>query len=179
LHAVVPARDGVLLAVLDGLGHGEEARAAARAAVEILEKSPDAAVDALLQECHRALHQTRGAVMTLMTIHPRPQTASVIGVGNVEAVLLRNEPAARPWRESVLLRGGIVGYKLPPLQVETWPIAAGDVFVFATDGVRDDFAEGVNPADPLPELVEKIMSRCLRGTDDALVLAGKFLGHET
>ncbi len=179
LHAVVASRDGVLLSVIDGLGHGEEATAAAKAATEVIEKSPGAAVDLLMQQCHRALKPTRGAVMSLIAVNTRQNTASVIGVGNVEAILLRNDPGERPWRESVLLRGGVVGYKLPPLQTETWQISPGDVFVFATDGVREDFAEVVDPSDPLPALVQKIMSRCVRGTDDALVLAGKFLGHET
>jgi len=38
LHVVVPTRDGALLGVIDGLGHGEEATAAARMAAIVLEQ---------------------------------------------------------------------------------------------------------------------------------------------
>jgi serine phosphatase RsbU (regulator of sigma subunit) len=180
LHLVVPWRHGVLLAVVDGLGHGEEATAAAQAALDVLERHAGEPVTALVQQCHRALSRTRGAVMTLASIDCRMGSASVIGVGNVEAMLLRADPAGLRRRETALLRGGVVGYKLPPLHADTWPIAPGDVLVFATDGLRADFADGLNPADAVPDLVEKIMTRSRRGTDDALVLVGKFTGrHES
>ncbi|HMJ58707.1 MAG TPA: hypothetical protein VK467_06195, partial [Gemmatimonadales bacterium] len=38
LHMVRAVKDGVLIAVVDGLGHGEEAAAAARMAVGTLER---------------------------------------------------------------------------------------------------------------------------------------------
>jgi phosphoserine phosphatase RsbX len=177
LHVVSPWSEGVLLAVVDGLGHGEEATAAARAAVQILERYAGATVDSLVQQCHRAMQQTRGAVMTIVSVNARRNTAAVIGIGNVETMIFRANPEARPRRESVLLRGGVVGYKLPPLRVDTLPIAVGDVIVFATDGVRDDFADGLNTSEPLCQLVEKIIAEKFRGTDDGLVLACKFLGN--
>jgi serine/threonine protein phosphatase PrpC len=180
LHLVVPWRHGVLVAVIDGLGHGDEATAAAQAAVTVLEQHAGEPVTGLVQQCHRALSRTRGAVMTLALIDCRLGSASVIGVGNVEAALLHVDSARRPRRESALLRGGVVGYKLPSLHADVWPIDTGDVLIFATDGIRDDFADGLDPAEAVPELAEKIMTRSRRGNDDALVLVGKFTGrHES
>jgi phosphoserine phosphatase RsbX len=176
LHVVAPWRDGVLVGVVDGLGHGDEATAAARTAVEVLEQHAGEPLVALVQHCHRALRQTRGAVMTLMAVDSREETVSAIGVGNVEAMLRRANPRITPARESVLLRNGVVGYQLPGLQAAVLPIAIGDTVVFATDGVREDFGDLINFTDPMPQLARRILTAKFRGTDDGLVLAFKYLG---
>lgn len=177
LHSVVPWSDGVGIAVIDGLGHGTEATAAARAAVMVLEQHPGLPVATLVQHCHRALLRTRGAVMTIVSLNTRDNTLTVLGIGNVETVLFRADPRARPKHESVLLRGGVVGYQLPPLQTSVLPIATGDIVVFATDGVRADFSDLLNSTDSPQQLVDKIMAQKFRGTDDGLVLACKYVGQ--
>lgn len=177
LHVVREWSDGVLLAVIDGLGHGAEATAAARAAAAALEELPGRNVMTLMQHCHRALQKTRGVVMTLVSLDTREQTLSMIGVGNVEAIVLRANPRITPRRESVLLRGGVVGYQLPALQQSVLPIAVDDVVVFATDGVREDFGDLLNVAEPLPLTVERVITQKFRGTDDGLVLAAKYAGR--
>src|SRR5262245_31081614 len=104
LFVVQPFDHGLLLAVVDGVGHGDEAIAAARAAVEILEARAEESVITLVNRCHRALAQTRGAVMTLASLNPREDTVTWLGVGNVEGRLLRANCGATHPVESVLLR---------------------------------------------------------------------------
>lgn len=176
LHVVAATQDGALAVVIDGLGHGDEATAAARAAMQTIEQHPNEALPALVERCHQALRQTRGVVMTLVSFNGRTHTATALGIGNVETVLFRANGGPAPKKEHVLLRGGVVGYQLPALQTESMPVTRGDVVVFATDGVREDFSEAVNPAEPLPQLVERIIAQKLRGTDDGLVLACRYLG---
>jgi phosphoserine phosphatase RsbX len=176
LHLVAPWRDGVLVGVVDGLGHGEEATAAARIAIAVLEQHAGESVISLVQHCHRALLRTRGVVMTLASLNTVESTVSVVGIGNVETVIVRANPLAQPRRESVLLRGGVVGYQLPALHASILPIMAGDVLVFCTDGVREDFCDLINPQDPMPQLVERIMAKKFRGTDDGLVLGCRYVG---
>lgn len=176
LQVVAPWRDGVLLGVVDGLGHGDEATAAARIAVAVLEQYAGQPVVALVQHCHRALQRTRGAVLTLASVNTFDDTVSLIGIGNVETVVHRASPDAKPRRESVLLRGGVVGYQLPALHASTLPLAAGDLIVFATDGVREDFAELINPLEAMPQLAERILEKKFRGNDDGLVLGCRYLG---
>ena len=176
LHVVAPWSGGVLIGVVDGLGHGEDATAAARVAVDVLEQHAGEPVVALVQHCHRALRETRGVVMTLLSIDTSEESMTAIGVGNVETALQRADPRATPPRASVLLRNGVVGYQLPALQSDVLPIAPGDTVVFATDGVREDFGDMINLVDPLPQLVGKIISEKFRGTDDGLVLAFKYVG---
>ncbi len=177
-HLVAKSADGLLMAVIDGLGHGDEATRAAKTAADVLADHADEPVVQLMRLCHAALKQTRGAAMTIVSINARRRTASAVGVGNVETVVVRRDRGPRqvtPPRETVLLRNGVVGYQLPPLQPCEIALEPGDVVVFATDGVREDFGERVNAREPLPQLVQGILRQKFRGTDDALVLACKIL----
>ncbi len=63
LHLVREVGGGVLVAVVDGLGHGEEAALAARLAVTTLDRFAGEPVGSLVQRCHEALLGTRGVVM--------------------------------------------------------------------------------------------------------------------
>lgn len=177
LHVVSAWAHGVLLAAIDGLGHGSEATIAARAAADELAAHAGEPVTLLVERCHRALKNTRGVAMTLVSIDTRDHTASWLGIGNVETALLRGQPHAAPRRESVLLRGGVVGYRLPALTPAIVAIAPGDIFAFATDGVRESFADGLSASEPVAQQVDRLMAKNFRGTDDGLVLAGKYLGR--
>src|SRR6266446_6924283 len=108
LHLIKPTRDGVLLAVVDGLGHGAEAMAAAKTAIAVLESHAEEPLTALVNRCHEALTKTRGVVMTLATLSSFEDklTLAWLGVGNVEAILLRADRQAKAPSDHVLLRGG-------------------------------------------------------------------------
>jgi serine phosphatase RsbU (regulator of sigma subunit) len=175
-HVVAFHPSGVLTGVVDGIGHGDEAEAAAKAAAEILERYSSEPVASLIQRCHGALAKTRGVVMTLAAIHPLEDTISWAGVGNVEILLARADPKATPGRESGLLRNGLVGYHIPPLQASVLALAPGDVVLFATDGIRADFADGLNLGESPRQISERILEKRFKGTDDALVLAIRYLG---
>ncbi len=176
LHLVCPYDNGVLLATVDGVGHGEEAAAAARLAVATLQAHAAESVLLLLKRCHETLRETRGVVMTVASFNAADGTVTWTGVGNVEAVLLRADVKAGPAREYVLLHGGVVGHQLPPLRAFVIPVAPGDTLIAATDGIRSGFAEGL-PTDESPQLLaDRILARDARGTDDALVLVARYLG---
>jgi serine phosphatase RsbU (regulator of sigma subunit) len=176
-HVVAPFEGGVLLAALDGLGHGDEAAAAARTAVAVVQEHRSGSVISIVRQCHRALLGTRGVVMSLGSVSAADQTLTWLGVGNVEGVLLRGDPAASPSREVLLLRGGVVGYQLPQLFATVLPIARGDVLVLATDGVRSDFIAGLSAADEAPQtMADRILAQHGKGEDDALVLVARLSG---
>ncbi|MES2696925.1 MAG: SpoIIE family protein phosphatase [Verrucomicrobiota bacterium] len=177
LHFVTTWDGGALAAAIDGLGHGEEAALAARRAAETLEAHAQEPLTAILRHCHSALRDTRGVAMTLVALDAGAGHLSVLGVGNVETAIFKLNGRGPVKCESVMLRCGVVGYQLPSLQPDSITVWPGDVVVFATDGVREDFADLVNPTDPLQQLVDNIMARKFRGTDDGLVLACKYTGR--
>jgi len=177
LHLVKPLSKGVLLAAVDGLGHGDEATVAAQLAVTTLERNAEEPILSLFNRCHEALRQTRGVVLTLASLHPREATLSWLGVGNVEGRLLRADPKTNPQSESVLLRGGVVGYQLPALRTSVEPISPGDLLIFATDGIRAGFAQGLALGDPPQQIADGILARHLKGNDDALVLVARIIAN--
>ena len=74
--------------------------------------------------------------------HDATIPSSAVGIGNVETVIVRARgrgPFASA--KAFCLRCGVVGYQLPALQSSELPVAAGDLIVFATDGVREDFSD--------------------------------------
>lgn len=176
LHVVLPLATGVVVAVLDGLGHGPEAAVAAKAGADILVAHAGESLESLVQRCHDGLRATRGVVMSVASFNVRDSTLTWIGVGNVETVLLRSDRGSRPAREAITLRGGIVGYRLPPLRPKTLPVFPGDVMIMATDGVKTDFTAGLAMDGSPTSIAESILATHSRGSDDALVLVAKYVG---
>lgn len=168
--------ESVLIGVVDGLGHGEEAATAARITLETLEENAQDSITALVKHCHERLRGTRGAVMSLASINPRDQTLSWVAVGNVEGVLARRGSPKQRAQEHMMLRGGLVGFHLPSLHVSKVPIAPGDVLILATDGIRNGFTL-INMIDESPQKVaDYICTEFSKGTDDALVLVALYKG---
>jgi hypothetical protein len=177
LHVVAPSAQTVLVAAIDGIGHGPDAALAARVAAAILLEHADEPLIPLMQRCHEALRRTRGVVLSMASFDLRDSTMTWLGVGNVEGVLFRADILAYPPRDSLVLRGGVVGYQIPPLRTAERPIGAGDVLVFATDGVSADFAAYSPLGRDVQEFTDAILARCGKETDDALVFAIRYLGQ--
>jgi len=175
-HVFCSHTNGVLVAALDGLGHGDEAATAAKIASSILEANPTEPVISLLRLCHEGLRSTRGVVMSLASLDIAHGLMTWLGVGNVFAVLCRLKSPLNFGQEALLLRSGVVGSRLPSLQASVLPIGPGDTLVFATDGVKQDFAEHCTPHESPQKLAETILARYKRGNDDALVLVVRCAG---
>jgi phosphoserine phosphatase RsbX len=88
-HLVRCNRDGVLIAAIDGIGHGEDAADAARAAASILKACADEPIISLAEQCHEKLRSTRGVVLSLASIDPAHGMMTWLGVGNVQGLLTR------------------------------------------------------------------------------------------
>ena len=177
LHLVRAIAGGACVAVVDGLGHGEEAAAAAKTAVATVERFAHEPPLSVLQRCHEALIGTRGVVMSLATFDASRGTMTWLGVGNVEGVLQHADWSERSARVSLVTRGGILGGELPAVQAAIVPVTPGDTLVFATDGVRQEFVADISLREPPQRLADQILARFGKGTDDALVLVARYLGN--
>ncbi len=166
-----------VVAVVDGLGHGEEAAAAAELAVRELERHPPGDVAGLVQHCHWRLRSSRGAVMTVCFLDLSSGAMTWIAVGNVFGVLLRRPgPGALTVPHYVVSRGGVLGRNLPALWPQKAALGREDLLVLATDGVRPDFVESVLPLRPPAETATRILQEHATAADDALVLAVRCRG---
>jgi len=175
-HLVFCNRNGILVAAIDGLGHGEEAATVAKSATALLRGSADEPIISLVERCHERLRGTRGAVLSLASIDPEHGMMTWLGVGNVQGVLMHSDSKNGNARESLLLRAGVVGSQLPSLQATVIPIAKGDTVFFATDGVRSDFSQTLSALENPQRASDRILRQYRSGNDDALVLAVRLTG---
>jgi len=172
--AIVPG--GALVAGVDGLGHGAAAARAARRAGEAVRASPDLDLVQLMERCHTALRGTRGAAISLAFISTSEGGMTWLGVGNVEGRVVSGNPSATRPKGSLALGSGVAGYELPAVRTAALEVRPGDVLMFATDGVDPSFADSLDLSGSTRAITERIMARHRRPTDDALVVAVRYLG---
>jgi len=166
----------VMVAAIDGLGHGKEAADAAGIAVATLtDHLPEDNVSLVIR-CHEELLRTRGVVMSIASFDAANDSMTWLGVGNVEGLLLRGDPRIKPDHESLFLSGGVVGYHLPSLRPSTLPVNRGDILIFSTDGIRSGFNKDVNRVDSPQRIADMIITNFNKQIDDALVIVARYTG---
>jgi len=167
---------GALVAGVDGLGHGAEAARAAGRAAAVVRASPGPDLALLMKHCHIALRGTRGAAISLAFISTSAGGVTWLGVGNVEGRVVSGEPSATRPKGSLALGGGVAGYDLPAVRTAALKVLPGDLLILATDGVDPSFADSLDVSGSTHAIAERIMARHRRPTDDALVVAVRYLG---
>lgn len=161
----------VVFGVIDGLGHGVYAEAAARAAADSIRHHAAEDPVAVLRRCHDHLRTTRGAAVSLAVLdHGR---AEWLAVGNVQGVIHHATP-----RKSTRLvtRAGIVGSRMPQLRNTHVAVEPGDVLVMFTDGVEDAAARDTSTGREPSAVAERLLGHHATGRDDALVLVARWDG---
>ncbi|TAL00234.1 MAG: stage II sporulation protein E (SpoIIE), partial [Rhodospirillaceae bacterium] len=176
-YVVLTVGNRVLVGVVGGLGYGADSAAAAKRTVaEIREYVGDESLISVVRRCHARLRETRGVALSLALFQPDNSTMTWIGVGNVEGRLLRSETESFRKPETLLLRAGTVGIQLPGLLTSTVPVVAGDILIFATDGLDRNFVDGLSVNDDPQRLCDRIMATHSKKTDDAVVVAVRYIG---
>lgn len=154
--------DGVLLAVIDALGHGVLAAAAAAAATAFLDAvTPEQGLREIMEGLHERLRGTRGAAAMVLLF--QPGRVQGCGVGNVE---LRTYKGRVP----AVLSPGVLGASLSRLHVFEGRPSPGARLVMFSDGITARFDDDVARGLPVAETCRVIMDRHRRPHDDATVL---------
>ena len=175
LAVFAPYEGGALVAAIDGLGHGAAAADAAEAAAAVLTERPGDQPDLLLKRCHDALRTTRGVVATLAWFDLATGGLTWTGIGNVEGRLVRAARRRGDSDDSPTLFGGVLGWSLPTVRLVRTELQPGDCLVMATDGVAADFGSSLMPNVPAQEQAKRVLASHARGSDDALVVAVRYL----
>lgn len=165
---------GTLIAVVDGLGHGQDAASAAHAAVGALDRYSRQPLADLVKRCHEALVGLRGVVLGLAYLDPQAATMTWLGVGNVGGILLRADTGTRPARITLVPNAGFIGAERTHPTPRSVPLALGDTVVFFSDGIRDGFADSLVLANSPQEIADVVISRHVKGNDDALVVVARY-----
>jgi serine phosphatase RsbU (regulator of sigma subunit) len=169
---IAVAHGTVLIAVIDGLGHGEEAAAAANAAAVVLEASPTESLRTLFDRCDVELRATRGAAMTVARFEPNGRTLDWLGTGNIKTVLLRRSASGFTCMD-LLTYGGVVGAHLPKGPASKIQVMPGDVLILATDGIDRKFIDSIRYDEAPQTQAERLLAAYRSATDDALVLVAR------
>lgn len=153
------------IAVIDGLGHGPDAEAAATAAVDALRSRPDLDPSEALLVCDQALRGTRGAAASVLWIEGT--RAHFAGVGNVEGRVLSdslNERRFSPDR-------GVLGRGIRAPRVLEFPLTGTWTALLHTDGVSARFEPSELDAETeLDAIAQLLLTNWGRPTDDATVV---------
>ncbi|HEY8286544.1 MAG TPA: SpoIIE family protein phosphatase, partial [Chloroflexota bacterium] len=159
------------VAVIDGLGHGSAAAAAAARATDVLVAHPALSPEDAILACHLALHGTRGAVLSVAAINLDAGELTYAGVGNVEAQFWQGGQTQR-----LIAYRGIVGVTLPTVRSLLVPLEREWLLLLHTDGVSARFAMESLPefTDPGPSsLAAAVLTGWSRKTDDATVVVAR------
>jgi phosphoserine phosphatase RsbX len=171
-----PGANGMIFAVIDGLGHGLDAAAAADAAIATLERHAGDPLVEMLRHCHESLRGTRGVAMSLAAFDMEAAMLTWIGVGNVEGTLLHRTPGLPCDR--LLLRNGVVGSHLPTLRAEALAVRPGDILTMVTDGVTAEHLLRVAMDGQIESVADGMLAGACKGTDDALVFVARYRGTQ-
>ena len=179
---LVPVPGAVLVAVIDGAGHGPPAAHAARCAATVFERlatSGATDVEGVLAQCHVALKGTRGAAISLARLSCSQSTMTWVGLGNVEGRLCASRYTGFRRDASLRLFSGAAGHDMPPVTAATLPLRRGDLVAFASDGVAREFADRLDTTRAPAELAERILDDYWDDNDDAVVVVVRWLGART
>ena len=124
----------VLVAVIDGLGHGRDAHEAALAALACIRANESSPLDTLLMRCHEALRHTRGAVIAVSRIDRQQHQLIHAGIGNIETRIIGAERTYHP-----VSINGIAGHSVRKIRSEIFPFHPGDLLVMHSDGISERF----------------------------------------
>lgn len=133
-------RGRYLLVVVDGLGHGPEAAAAADAAKIELRKNPKRTPAEHMTAMHGALRATRGAAGAVVEIRPAEQVGTFAGIGNI-GCFVRSGGKTR----SLASHNGILGHQMYKVQEFSFPFPYNALLFAYSDGMTSRWNPGSYP----------------------------------
>lgn len=161
----------ILIAVIDGLGHGDDAAAASNAAVEYIKNHYQKSLTEIIKSCHEELKNTRGAAIGIALIDLKSSTLRYAGVGNIE-VRVKSRTVIRP-----VSINGILGYNLRKVREEEFPYSPGDLIILHSDGISTKFDLNLYPPEFLGQhpqtIAERIATEFGRERDDLTIVVAR------
>jgi negative regulator of sigma-B (phosphoserine phosphatase) len=94
----------------------------------------------------------------------------------VEGRLMSGVPSLTRTKGSLAVASGLPGHELPKVRTATLDIRPGDILVLATDGIAPAFADSLDVSGSPQAITERILQNHSKTTDDALVVAARYLG---
>jgi anti-sigma regulatory factor (Ser/Thr protein kinase) len=161
---------GCTLLVCDGLGHGPEAAAATRQAIQTFWAEPTASPITQVEQIHLALRNTRGAALAVVALNTG-NSVDFVGVGNISGrVLLENEA------RHLLSQNGIAGHHVRTIRLFPQRWAKDALLILHSDGLGTRWNLNSYPGlqQHHPSVIASVLYRdFMRGSDDVTVVVIK------
>jgi anti-sigma regulatory factor (Ser/Thr protein kinase) len=163
--------ESALVAVIDGLGHGQFAQRAAQMARQYVERHVDQPLDVIFRGVGRACRATRGVVMALARFDWGQRRLTCASIGNIEVRVFGSvEPM------SFGVRRGIVGVNAPNPAVTQHRWQPNYVLVLHSDGLTtrwrwEDFPDLRRASASV--MARRLLQALAKDDDDATVLVVK------
>jgi anti-sigma regulatory factor (Ser/Thr protein kinase) len=125
--------DHVFLAIIDALGHGPAAHAIADRAARFLKRSWKTDLAQTMRELHESLRGTDGAAAGLCVLEVGGHAATYVGVGNTVIRTLGDGD------KKAYSTPGTLGHQIRTPREQKLTIAADEVLVLYSDGVKEQF----------------------------------------
>jgi serine phosphatase RsbU (regulator of sigma subunit) len=166
-----PLEQGLLVAIVDVLGHGPEAHELTHVIDKYLLSYGTADVSGLMTRLHQYLKGTRGAAVGLCAIDAASGRLDYAGIGNTT---IRRFGKAET---RLVSQDGVLGQNMRTPRPQTLQLEPGDVIVLYTDGVSDRFTTddypGVRRHAP-QQVANNIVQRFGKDHDDAACVAVRY-----
>lgn len=166
---LVEQRDAaVLVAVVDGLGHGHEAAVASHEALRVVRGLPDLSPADMVQAANGPLRATRGAAIAVAKIDRRSSTVTFAGIGNIVGTIVGAAST-----KSLASHSGIVGHQMRHVHQFSYEWPSHAYLILHSDGLsarwRPEGYPGLLGHDPA--IVAGVLHRDFaRARDDATIL---------
>src|SRR5581483_5444017 len=160
---------GLRLTMVDGLGHGNEANAAAVAAIRTARAEIQASATRLIEHIHTALRPTRGGAVAVAEVDPAAGIVRFAGVGNIGAAIV---PESGPVRRLVS-HAGTAGHQMYRVHEFTYPWDSSSLLVMHSDGLVSRWSLDGYPGlmRRHPSVIAGVLYRdFMRGKDDVSVV---------
>ncbi|MFB2838688.1 ATP-binding protein [Floridanema evergladense] len=160
-----------LVAVIDGLGHGQYAHRAARTAQDYINRHYDQPIPELFRGVGRACRATRGVVMAIARFDWGQSKLTFASVGNIEARVINSPTPVR-----FLIRRGIIGNNAPSPNVTEHPWRNHYILILHTDGLVthwqwDSFSQFGHLS--ATRIAQELLRSLAKDNDDATVIVVK------
>lgn len=160
--------DSAIVAVVDGIGHGDKASEASKAALKVIEDKYRDDLEQVVLTVHRRLHGSRGCVLGIVRMN-KDGKIEYLGVGNIRTQIYTTERYKR-----LVSFDGLLGSNVRTLRTDRLALSTPCLIVLHSDGVSTfNFDDKRIVYRPVMEIAKEAFEQHKKSTDDATLLIAR------
>ncbi|MBN1694421.1 SpoIIE family protein phosphatase [candidate division WOR-3 bacterium] len=160
--------DYAVVAVVDGIGHGDKASEASSIALKVIEDQFKDELEQVVLTIHRRLHGSRGCVIGIVRMSKEGKI-EYLGVGNIRTQIYTPEMYKR-----LVSFDGLLGSNIRTLRTDHLTLSRPCLIVLHSDGVTSfNFEDKRIVYRPVMEVAKESFEKYKKSSDDATLLIAR------